>query len=421
MSDINFKVGWLKDPADNQKFAPKTTTNQVLTGDGKRLTDELANIKAEADTKLDEAKTFATSEVVNLSQSIEKGYVIPDVANAAIYDSNRKAIHTTYETKADAAQKDSTIRYDLTEGKLVPSNAYLAANAVCDEKGRDITSTYETKVDASNKYTESKSYTDTEVAKKAALGTDGYFTSKRNFENGTLITTNIDYSIEQGAAWLLELKGNSYTSQYPFDLKLQGYIYMSGTNTSGMINYGGICNGYFFDNIVAFCYNGVLCFWFPYIDYWQGFDVRVTNVSMNVPTQENQNCVVSITDEVKPTDITKEISFAGKIVKSITSDNIGTQSVNYAVRAGHDANGQNIANTYETKTDATNKLNTATAFATSEANRVKNDLLNGAGGAYDTLKELGELIDTNVDAIDALETVAASKSQVQIITWGADD
>jgi hypothetical protein len=41
---------------------------------------------------------------------------------------------------------------------------------------------------------------------------------------------------------------------------------------------------------------------------------------------------------------------------------------------------------------------------------VKNDLLNGAGDAYDTLKELGNLIDDNHDAIDALEAVAANKA-----------
>lgn len=41
---------------------------------------------------------------------------------------------------------------------------------------------------------------------------------------------------------------------------------------------------------------------------------------------------------------------------------------------------------------------------------VKNDLLNGAGEAYDTLKELGELIDDNTDAIDALEIIASSKA-----------
>ena len=49
-------------------------------------------------------------------------------------------------------------------------------------------------------------------------------------------------------------------------------------------------------------------------------------------------------------------------------------------------------------------------YADAAANKVKNDLLNGAGGAYDTLKELGDLIDDNHDAIDALETVAASKA-----------
>jgi len=43
-------------------------------------------------------------------------------------------------------------------------------------------------------------------------------------------------------------------------------------------------------------------------------------------------------------------------------------------------------------------------------NNLKNDLLNGAGDAYDTLKELGDLIDDNQDAIEALEKVAAGKA-----------
>jgi hypothetical protein len=44
------------------------------------------------------------------------------------------------------------------------------------------------------------------------------------------------------------------------------------------------------------------------------------------------------------------------------------------------------------------------------AEAVKNDLLNGAGTAYDTLKELGDLIDDNQDAIEALEIVATNKA-----------
>lgn len=43
-------------------------------------------------------------------------------------------------------------------------------------------------------------------------------------------------------------------------------------------------------------------------------------------------------------------------------------------------------------------------------NKVKNDLLNGAGSAYDTLKELSDLIVDNQDAIDALEAVASGKA-----------
>lgn len=54
------------------------------------------------------------------------------------------------------------------------------------------------------------------------------------------------------------------------------------------------------------------------------------------------------------------------------------------------------------------------------AQQVKNDLLNGAGAAYDTLKELGALIDENTDAIDALETVAANKAANTVTITGTN-
>ena len=55
-------------------------------------------------------------------------------------------------------------------------------------------------------------------------------------------------------------------------------------------------------------------------------------------------------------------------------------------------------------------LDEAKEYAESVGNTVKNDLLNGAGEAYDTLKELGDLINDNQDAIGALETVATNKA-----------
>lgn len=70
----------------------------------------------------------------------------------------------------------------------------------------------------------------------------------------------------------------------------------------------------------------------------------------------------------------------------------------------------NHDNTYDAKGSANNALTSAKSYTDSAVATVKNDLLNGAGTAYDTLKELGDLIDDNADAISALETVASGKA-----------
>lgn len=107
------------------------------------------------------------------------------------------------------------------------------------------------------------------------------------------------------------------------------------------------------------------------------------------------------------TSITKIVNGTTVVAKAdhaSTADN-ATASAS-ASKATHDASGSVITSTYETKTDASSKLSEAKLYA----DGIKNDLLNGAGSAYDTLKELGDLIDDNTDAIDALETVAANKA-----------
>ena len=81
-----------------------------------------------------------------------------------------------------------------------------------------------------------------------------------------------------------------------------------------------------------------------------------------------------------------------------TSADTATTATN-ATKATQDANGNVITTTYETKSDASAKLTEAKTYADNAATKVKNDLLNGAGTAYDTLKELGDLIDSNQDAI----------------------
>ena len=60
--------------------------------------------------------------------------------------------------------------------------------------------------------------------------------------------------------------------------------------------------------------------------------------------------------------------------------------------------------------EALKKANGYRDEAKEYADSVKNDLLNGAGEAYDTLKELGDLIGNNEEAIDALREIASGKA-----------
>lgn len=142
---------------------------------------------------------------------------------------------------------------------------------------------------------------------------DGYKRSSfRDFTNGTLITTSIDYSQTNGAPWSLEIKGNSYGSLLPFKFVYQGYNY---DNT--IIQHGGYCLGISISGIVAFNHGGKLCFWFPRQGYWQGFAVWVTE-EWNATARTNQ--VVSITDSAKPSGITKEVAL-NNIYMVLRSDN----------------------------------------------------------------------------------------------------
>lgn len=91
-----------------------------------------------------------------------------------------------------------------------------------------------------------------------------------------------------------------------------------------------------------------------------------------------------------------------------TSANVAVKGLGSAAYTNSSA--YDSAGTAQTKADAA--LSSAKAYTDS----VKNDLLNGAGTAYDTLKELGDLINENVDAIEALETVAANKANASDLT-----
>lgn len=70
------------------------------------------------------------------------------------------------------------------------------------------------------------------------------------------------------------------------------------------------------------------------------------------------------------------------------------------------ANKTEIDDAAVTGTNVWSALKTNTKI-TEQCAAVKNEILNGAGAAYDTLAELATLIEANQGAIDALESIAA--------------
>lgn len=123
--------------------------------------------------------------------------------------------------------------------------------------------------------------------------------------------------------------------------------------------------------------------------------------------------------------LTSAKDYADEKIEAVTSGNITVAEATHAAsadsattatsstKATQDGSDNVIVDTYETKTDSAAKLDEAKSYADTAATTVKNDLLNGAGEAYDTLKELGDLINENVTAIDALETIATGKADAQ--------
>lgn len=131
---------------------------------------------------------------------------------------------------------------------------------------------------------------------------DAFVNSGRDFADGTLITTNIDYSHSEGDSFLLEIKGNMYGGGIPMDTKVQGYIYADTIiNQSGYSTYSDLTT------IIAVNISGNLCFWFPRLWYWQGFSVKAITTGGGGITTVNR--VVSIDNSAEPLG-TKQVKIA---------------------------------------------------------------------------------------------------------------
>lgn len=158
---------------------------------------------------------------------------------------------------------------------------------------------------------------------------DAWYHSSRDFPNGTLIETDVDYSQDYGDQFLLEIKGNMYDNSMPLDAKIQGYIYLNGTNP--LINVAGYTTCSYWKSITALNRNGKLCFWFPRLSYWQGFDVKLTVGYGGIG--QGKNRVIGVIDSPDPTgtkrvDIYLKTLATQEFVSSKPFSNITSTQIN---------------------------------------------------------------------------------------------
>lgn len=147
----------------------------------------------------------------------------------------------------------------------------------------------------------------TEITKKKE---DAWIHSHRYFTDGTLIETDIDYSQTQGEEFLLEIKGNTYFDEIPLMASIQGYIY-NGT----LINCNGFSTLPTFFNILALNLHGKLHFWFPRLNYWHGFSVKVNAGNGGGGLDRGKQRCISITNFVDPGG-TKRVNIPIQIIST---------------------------------------------------------------------------------------------------------
>lgn len=199
--------------------------------------------------------------------------------------------------------------------------------------------------------------------------------SDRDFPNGTLIQTTIDYSVTNGDPWVLEIRGNSYGNLIPFEIQYQGYIY-----SDTVINHGGYSVGTSISGLVLFNYNGKLCFWFPNQSYWHGYYVKVYSASATYPV----NKVTSISNLAKPSPVTKEVALSTNIRQVLHSSNYNSYSPTLTGSGASGTWGINVTGSAATLTTA----RTLTIGSTGKT-------FDGSANVAWTLAEIGAYAATN--------------------------
>ena len=153
--------------------------------------------------------------------------------------------------------------------------------------------------------------------------------SGRDFTNGTLIKTDIEFKVGANNPFFLRIWGNGFSDGI-INLEVQGYIYTGpATTIENILISPAIANNYSANNFSYIYIQSIdekLCFWFPRLGYWHGYNAYCT-----LEYGDIVNHVISITDVAKP-DSPNELKLVPTY--AINSENISRQSVSSALTAG---------------------------------------------------------------------------------------
>ena len=155
----------------------------------------------------------------------------------------------------------------------------------------------------------------------------------RDYTQGTLIRTHINYNVTNGDAFYMEITGECYACGFVKTL-VRGYIYNDIIINYGVENLGTLQ----ITELYAMNLDGTLCFWFPRLGYWHSFDVKVYKSSTG---NYYYNYVAGVLDSAKPTG-TKEVLLTNDTYNiAFTTSNVASATQLQTTRYfwGHAFNG----------------------------------------------------------------------------------
>ena len=363
------------------------------------------------------AATDATTKA-NSAESAAKSYADAQITISA--DAITSNVSATYETKTDATGKLNTAKTyaegqasaaergakNYTDGKLTDYSTTVQMNSAISQSAASITSTvsatYETKTDATSKLNTAKTYAEGQAAAAESNAND--YTDGKLTDYST--TTQMESAIEQTAASITSTVSATYETKTDATTKLN----TAKTYADGKASEAEDAANDYTDGKLT--------------DY-------STTVQMNSAieqTASNITSTVSATYETK-TDATSKLNTAKTYAEGQASSaetNAKTAAQGYANTAEGNAKGytdgkltdysttvqmnsaieqtasnitSTVSATYETKSDATSKLNTAKTYADGKAATAESNAKTAAQGYADAAEEAandytdGKLVD----------------------------